>query len=73
VSTSSGLVNQLSRERDHLQRKLSGLNAAPGSFCRCVSEWHPDYAEETVSQRSGANCGGAEGPMEKAGVQTPNR
>jgi len=32
VSSLSGLVKQLSRERDHLQRKLSALNAALVAF-----------------------------------------
>jgi hypothetical protein len=48
---------------DHAERR-------PGSFCWCPSEWHHDEEQETVSQRSDANCGGAEGPMEKVGVQT---
>ena len=53
--------------------QIVGAERRLDSSCRCVSKWHPDYAEETVSQRSGANCGHAEGPMEKAGVPTPNR
>jgi hypothetical protein len=73
MSSLSGFVKQLSEERDHVQRKLSALNAALVAFAGAYRNGTRDDAEEIVSQRPGANCGGAKGSLEKTGVQTPHR
>jgi hypothetical protein len=56
----SSLVKQLKKERDRVERQLSGLNAALSAFANVYGEGKPSRKRRKMSARSRAKIAAAQ-------------
>jgi hypothetical protein len=60
MTTMSGIVKQLKKERDRVEKQLSGLNAAVSAFTRVYAGTKPTRKRRKLSAKAIANIRAAQ-------------